>query len=271
MKKITSYLLVVILISSIIQVTPVNAATEEEIQSSIQHGIDWLANAQYTWEEDPMYLPDGGWGHPEEWERTAMTGFALTKLQDRAYELGYESPFDPEYEYSEQVIAGWEYIFSSDESDPLYAKVVELSLQDHTSAASGSVDDPDANGNGIGIKFISENPGEQHATYTTGVVLMALEATGTPDRENEVGYDFDDDGNPDTYQEIAQDAVDWLAFAQGDSGDEQGAWGYTSIDNDFKEEGWWIPDNSNSGYATLGLYAGEAFGCTVPQWVKTML
>jgi hypothetical protein len=95
---------------------------------------------------------------------------------------------------------------------------------------------------------------------------MALGASRTQNRPNDGDLDFNGDGDPDTFQEIAQDAVDWLAFAQADLGQYEGGWDYSAQNN----EGRWA-DNSNSGYAVLGLAYGEDLGCTVPGWVRTEL
>ena len=195
------------------------AATEEEIEAAIDIGVFWLADQQNA---------DGSWGGYEE---AAHTGLALVELQEYAYELGkenpeIESPFDPDYLYSDNVIAGWDYLLQ------------------HVYEEGG------------GVYFGSG----WSRTYSTGICLMALAATGTPDRP---GVDLDGDANPETFQEIAQEAVDWLAFAQVGSGAYEGGWGYEA------SEGW--ADNSNSGYAVLGLAYGEDFGCTVPDEVKTKL
>lgn len=231
----------------------VSAATEEEIAQAISNGVAFLIGEQ---------LSDGSWGPSMGWDVCpAYTGFVLTKLQDYAYELGYTSPFDSSYSYSSNVIDGWQYLLSR-------ASTQTLSLQDHTSGASGTIDDPDTNGNGIGINWWDY-------IYHQGICLMALVASGTPDRPNDAGIDFNGDGNPDTYKEIAQDSVDWLAFAQADVGTYEGGFYYLALNNAC-----YGCDNSNSGYAYLGLGSAEShivrpgatpFACTVPDWVKTEL
>ncbi|MCE7733432.1 MAG: hypothetical protein GPJ54_01050 [Candidatus Heimdallarchaeota archaeon] len=224
-----------------------HAAEDDDIELAITNGISYLVSQQHI---------DGGWYlNPN--DAAAYTGFVLTKLQDRAYELGI-SPFDEEYEYFQNVIDGWEFLFYQ-------ARTRTIRLQDHRSSASGTIDDPDTNGNGIGIAFGSPIV-SSHWVYTVGVTLMALEASGVPDRVNEIGADFDSDGTADTYFEITQDASDWLIFAQGDLGVHAGGWRYYIQDNIG-----YYSDNSVTGYAVLGLAAAEGFGCTVPQWVKTML
>lgn len=261
-KKITTGTLLAILLVSTIAVLAVvtESQTEEDIENAITNGVAYLAGKQ-----NPA---DGSWGIWDD-TKTAYTGLVLVKLQMRAYELGYESPFDPEYLYSGNVTAGWSFIFSTDGAgNPLYALNQTLSLQDHTGGASGTVDDPDTNGNGYGIYF--DNPWPFYQMYTTGIVLMALEASGTPDRENDGAIDYDGDGFADTFKQIAQDAADWLAYAQSDYGHGEGGWAYLALDNTgnatVSPE-----DNSNGGYAMLGLAAAEGFGCTVPTWVRTEL
>jgi hypothetical protein len=97
---------------------------------------------------------------------------------------------------------------------------------------------------------------------------MALVASDTPDRPNDGGLDYNRDGTPDTLREIAQEAVDWLAFAQVDRGPSEGGWWYRAVNNQGA-----TADNSNSGIAVLGLVYAQSypFGCIVPKWVRTEL
>lgn len=77
------------------------AASEEDIEASIQSGLQWLAAEQQ---------PDGSWSGP-----TATTCFAVLKFEDRGWELSPppgEGPFDPGYVYGPQVEAGLDYLFS---------------------------------------------------------------------------------------------------------------------------------------------------------------
>ena len=240
------------LLPTVLMLSTAIAATEEEIEASIEQGLAWLAVQQN---------PDGSWGtNPP--QMTAVTGFALIKMQMRAYELDYESPFDPAYEYAGHVERGWIFIFNVTDSIPSYVKAQNMSLQTH----DGTHDDPDWDGDGVGVYF--HNPAIQNTVYTTGICLMALEASGTPGRVNDGGIDFDGDGSPDTFREIAQDAAEWLAIAQGDSGNDEGGWDYGALDNQTVNS---ATDNSNGGYAVLGLAAAEAFTCAVPGWVRAEL
>ena len=223
------------------------AATDLEIETAITDGVAWLAAQQNT---------DGSWPHYS--YPVATTCFALTKLQERAYELGYPSPFDPAYDYSQDVIDGWEYIFDVSRT------VVQgqLAVQDHTAGATGTMDNPDVNGNGYGIYFQDVNTG--HNNYVNGVCLMALWASRTPSRPNDGGLDYNANSSPDTFLEIAQEAVEYLAWSQNDGGIGEGSWDYQPSDN-YAGASY---DGSIGGYATLGLAMGQLFGATVPNWVK---
>ena len=217
-----------------------HAATPEQIEQAVTDGVAWLVTQQHS-----GYWGDSGYAPAE-------TCFALVKLEERAHDLGFASAFDPGYEYSANVAAAWQVVLTN----WIYAQT--LSLQVH----GANSDDPDANANGYGLYFGS--PGS--TTYTTGICLMALSATGAPDRPNDGGRDFNGDNNVDTYQELAQDTVDWLAFAQADCGWPEGGWDYDARNNNCDRA-----DQSVSGYATLGLAYGKNFGCTVPAWVHNEL
>ncbi|MFX1274138.1 MAG: VWA domain-containing protein [Promethearchaeota archaeon] len=246
----------------IILVPPiVSSVTEEQIEQAIEEGIAWLADNQEI---------DGSWPAfpPEYQDDVATTGLAVLKLETYAYEAGYESPFDPAYPYYENVTAGLDYLFGS---SVMLTEI--LSLQDHTAGATGTIDDPDVRNNDIGVyTHISYYPFD---VYDTGIVLAAISASGTPDRTvNVPGSNV----NGWKYSEIAQDMVDWISYAQVDLGVGQGGWEYKATNNgagiyplDPNAKSWYGPDNSNSGYAVLGLAYAQDFGCMVPQWVKIEL
>ncbi|WP_172632556.1 prenyltransferase/squalene oxidase repeat-containing protein [Methanohalophilus mahii] len=145
------------------------AATEEEINDSITAGVAWLAEQQN---------PDGSWGIDE---KVAHTGFAVLKLTDRAKELGYESPFDPEYEYSDNVTDGVAYMES------------QMQIVDITG------DPADKNGNNESIKFSSS--WGMHQSYNTAIALMAFANL-----------------HNSTYEEKVQDMTDWFIFTQNPDG-----------------------------------------------------
>ncbi|MDI6885632.1 MAG: hypothetical protein QMD22_04660 [archaeon] len=225
--------------------TPVSAdVTEEEIKQAIDNGTAWLAAQQND---------DGSWGTSD---KVARTAFAVKKLEHHAvdpkYGYGLDSPFDPAYPYADNVTRGLNYIFAN-------AQIIKISNQTH----DGRVDNPDTNGNGIGVSFTESG---WHQTYQTSIALMAIAESGAQDKIVNVS------GSPVngwTYHDVAVDTVDYLAFGQTDSGGGIGGWDYSECNN----SSCWS-DNSNTGYAVLGLQYAEApkpEGLTIPQFVKTEL
>ncbi|MFX1481855.1 MAG: hypothetical protein ACFFCP_01555 [Promethearchaeota archaeon] len=226
-------------------VSPAVALEDDAVEDAVSRGIAWLVTQQDE--------TSGYWSGPAPEDARATTAFVLVKLQERALELE-KNPFQTDelepdyYEYASNVIRGWEYLLTPGPGVGLY--VWHQWITDPQPYG-----DADTNGNGYGISV-------ENMVYYTGIFLMALAASGAPDRINDGGLDFDADGTADTLGEIAQDVVDWLAFAQRDNGNQRGAWGYEA-----NEAG----DNSVSGYIVLALAAAENFGCDVPIWVRNEL
>jgi len=211
-----------------------------EIPTAISAGLAWLATKQ-----DIVPGPDfGSWGADD---KVGKTGLAVKKFEHDAILKGYSSPFEPTYPYHQVVERGIDYLFKN-------ADTVRISRESHGN--------PDTDGDSIGVTFCS--PSGTHPTYETGIALMAIAETNTPDRVVNVP------GSPVngwTYYEVAVDAMNWLAFAQIDEGTQRGSWGYEA-----NEGG----DQSNSGYAVLGLGYAEApapngFGISIPQFVRNEL
>jgi hypothetical protein len=210
--------------------------TQEEVIEAIAAGVEWLADQQH---------PDGFW--PHEWAECAVTAMAIKKLEHHAVDpkWGYDlpSPFHEEYPYKEHIEKGFAWLLEN------CADTIEIGVQ--------PAGDPDSDGDGIGVYFDGYN------TYSSGIALMALCEAVELDRVVErgplTGW---------TYEEVARDTMDYLAFGQNDGGLERGGWGYA--------ENQGSGDNSNSGYATLGLGFAEAawpLGCgfTIPGFVKDEL
>lgn len=117
--------------------------------------------------------------------------------------------------------------------------------------------DPDANGNGIGLRS------HGHETYSSGISLMAISSSGCPgciaaaDEVNVLGR---------SYEDIAQDMVDGFAYCQTDpsQGVYRGGWRYDCNSGDS--------DNSVSQWPVIGMESAEVnFGSTVPLFVKDEL
>ena len=237
-KKIAAMILFVVMLLSMFKAftTTVTAATEAEINLAINLGMSWLATQQNV---------DGSWGIEAQ---VAKTGFAVLKFETHAVSMG-EDPLDPTYEYYDQVMSGLDYIFAN-------ASIISISPQ------PGG--DPDMDGDGIGVYFGALGL----RTYETSIAMMAIAASTYPEMVVDVPGSSVDGW---TYEEVLQDAVDYLAFGQTDVGSGRGGWSYEEIDNG---EGW--SDNSNTGYAVLGLAYAEAtppygFALTIPAFVKSEL
>lgn len=80
---------------------PAQAVTEEEIELSIESGLDWLVPLQNLADSDsPLY---GSWGDED---MVARTGLAVLKLESHALETG-KDPFDAGYEDSQNSNGSW--------------------------------------------------------------------------------------------------------------------------------------------------------------------
>lgn len=238
-------LAVVVSIALVSSGLSVTAATDEE--DAITLGVTWLA--------DQQVLPAGYFEDPAHagYYPVASTGFALLKLEEHAAQQG-KDPFDDNpasptyYEYADKVIAGWDYL-----STQMFTE---------TPLADQSGNDPEqyTDGDDIGHYF---NSGAR--TYETGIVMMALEASGAP------GRTFPNHPRPavdDTFRDVLEDCVDYMAWAQCDSGTGRGGWRYSPYDNAGGSS-----DNSVSQWPVLGLMSAEApgWGINAPDFVKDEL
>lgn len=267
--KLLSILVALALIPCFIAV-PTHAQSQNpaQIQTAIDDGIAWLAGEQNT--TDPNSSNYGSWGDPSasDYFPVAQTGLALLKLEDYAWEKYKVSPLDSSYPYSAQVQNGLNYLFSQ-------AKVVDSTTtpamgpfqsQAHVNNGITTWDNPDTNGDGKGVYIASS---QFRAIYETGIAMMAIAATRLPNQTVSV-LPSPWNGSPVNnwhYQDVLQDAVDYLAYAQCDSGTGRGGWRYTP--NDAQA------DNSVSGYAVIGLQYAEnplyGFNCIIPQFVRNEL
>ncbi len=140
-------------------------------------------------------------------------------------------------QYSAVVEKGLDYIFSM-------AYVTDITTQ--------PAGDPDSDGDGKGVYFSYENLG-----YETGMALLCIIASNSPDRIVQTGQCAGW-----TYREVAEDVVDFFAYAQHDSGYERGGWRYTANGGS---------DNSAVQWPVLGMIAARQWGIEPPEWVKTEL
>lgn len=171
MKKVLFPILALALVLAMASAAiPAQAADEADIQTSIDDGVTWLVDMQ-----DPI---DGSWGGEH---KVAMTGFAVVKLEDLAFERDM-SPFDPAYEYSSNVTAGLDYIFGKAGMDT------------------------------CGIRFEGD---WVHDTYATGVAMMAIAAGRDMGRIVSVGNPAVDGM---TYGQVLEANVDYFTNSQTSEG-----------------------------------------------------
>ncbi len=203
---------------------------------SANRGLAWLVTQQ---------AGDGSWGTTY---RVATTGFAVLKLETYAAEIG-TSPFDPGFIYVTQVTKGLDYLFRQGSKPGISAQ---------------PAGNPDGNANGIGVMFSG-------LMYENAITLMAVVAGAEPARMVTTA------GSAlagMTFRDVAQEAVDYFAFAQSDSPQssagscDRGGWRYSPFDHNSS-----AGDNSVTQFATLALeYARHPeyhFEIMIPDWIST--
>jgi hypothetical protein len=221
--------------------------TPQDIETSIDLGIAWLANNQNA---------DGSWGSIQE-HILGETGLAVLKLEEYAFEKYHISPLDSTYQYYDNVTTGLNFLFSN-------AYIATLSPQGHDTNWDNQV----TSGNIHGVYFK-----KAWGTYETGIAMMAIAASRAPATIVNV---YDINGNPSlvngkTYKEVLQYAVDYFAWGQEDSGTGRGGWRYIPNLNSST----YNADNSVSGYVVTGLKYAEnpyyGFNCIIPQFLGNEL
>ena len=242
MKKIS--LVVGILLAFTMCVSSVKAAPPDTIKARIEKGLVWLKMKQNV---------DGSWGNNYQ---VGKTGLAVKKFENYAIERGI-NPLDTtswpqDTNYYHQVKYGLNYLFKN------ASIVTPLPVQTH----DGNLDDPDTDGDGKGVTFAGGR------TYETGIALMTIAESNCPDSVVDVPTS---PVNGWTYDSVAVNAMNWLAYAQVDFGIKEGGWYYWAVSN-----GDGSADQSNSGYATLGLAFAETplphgFSLDVPSFVTDEL
>lgn len=215
-------------------VLSLQAATPQEIEESVQDGISWLVTQQQA---------NGSWtanGFP-----VGETGLVLSKLVERAHELG-QDPFDTSsYAYAQNVIDGYNYLFSQAGRYTGRGYRWYGYWKYEYGAPAGTLR--------IG----------NHVGYENGISMMAIAATKEPDK---VVSSSNAQVNGLTYKQVLQEMVDHTVWAQM----WNGGWHYTPFNNYGRSS-----DNSPSGYTVLGLRYAEAavfgFECVIPDSTKTRL
>jgi len=205
---------------------------------AIADGVAWLASHQN---------PNGSWST---YYQVAKTALAVLVLETHAADIGMSG--DPAYPYREHIDQGFRFLFS-------HAYITKVTLQ--------PAGNPDSNGNGIGVYFRSPafppDRGHAYDIYETSIALMAVGAAARPGRAVTTPGSV---VNGWSFADVAQDVVDYLAWAQTDFGFGRGSWNYHPMDNQGDRS-----DQSNAGWVTLGLMYAEDSGSTIPGFVRSEL
>lgn len=213
------------------------AATEAEKRAAIDAGLAHLASTQSA----SGYFGGGGTDY-----LIANTGSALLAFLEEKPNWGANATA-----YQQVVDNGLSYLMSQ-------VSVVGISPQ-----GPGGINNPDGDGNGVGIKFYPGGANNRD-TYITGIVLPAIASSGTPDALVTSGAlagrtDGTGAGGAWTYQDVVQNTIDYFAYGQN----EDGGWRY------FANYGG--SDQSTAQWPVISaLYAGK-MGVTMPEFVKTEL
>ncbi|MBN1556452.1 MAG: PEP-CTERM sorting domain-containing protein [Phycisphaerae bacterium] len=206
------------------------AAITQQKTKAIESGLTWLAQEQQS---------DGRWHYTmSSTSDSFATSAALKAFLTAGYAPGQDVILG-ETNYGDVLGKGLDYIFAN-------ANRYSIGMQPHGN--------PDVNGNGYGLCLGNIN----QSTYNTGMTLVALAATRDPYAIVQTGSEA---GR--TYQDVAQDAVEFFAFGQYDSSAYRGGWRFQPNQG---------AGNENSPWACMGmLQAEQELGVIVPQFVKEEL
>lgn len=221
-----------------------------EVNTAVDEGLWHMHRNQFPFDGTALGAANGDipmsrWDYPQTNGQAATT---VSAASVNAFEAnGYREDGPADSPYTETVARGLRYVISHLATQDLVPQTVP----------AGRDDDPDTNGNGIGI-YVLDN--FRDAPYQGGMIMDAIIASGTP---NAVATTGPASVVGETYGDIIQDMVDWYAMAQSDNA-VHGGWQYSAFNNSSGAN-----DNSTNGWAGIGLSAAEdIFGATVPQWVK---
>jgi hypothetical protein len=204
------------------------ASTPAEIKAAIDKGTVWLAAQQ---------AEDGSWPAGD-YDPVGTTALSVTKFEDYAIELGYKTPFDAKYKYRTQVQKGLTFLF---QTAVVSSPAVTPTMPSITGKAKVLP----------GGTTISWSDWDQ--TYYTSLVMMAIASSKTPDTVVNVIDPVSPEINGMTYKEVLQGALNYLVFNQN----PDGGWIYGGEFGSYS-------DQSNTGFAGLGLGYVSKFGLTVP-------
>lgn len=207
-----------------VKIAPSDDATRADI--AIDRGLWWLHKDQNK--------ASGRWASSYPGLYAASDSAALLSLQINAHRLLGNPMEDP---YVETIRLGFMDIFNLLQTDV-------MALQNGN--------DPDTNGNGIGIRTSGT-----HAGYQTGMVMDAIAASRELLAVSPTGTSTNTKHR--IFLDILTDMVDEYAWGQQDSGGMRGGWRYNMNGG---------ADNSAAQWGAIGLLAAkDMFGINIPQFV----
>jgi hypothetical protein len=217
-----------LIIMAILFLTSETASADPK-QTAIQDGLSWLASIQ----QGDGSISD----HPRTDWKVAVTASAVQAFVRAGYPPGTDFGSDGD-------VAGraLDYVISN---------AVSVGLP------SGPHGNPDANGNGFGIRMGSGGS-FQYEMMTGGIVLQMLADCGTPDAIVATGP-----LTGKTHAIVMQDMAEYLVHGQTDYGQGRGGWRYSANQGSS--------DNSTSQWPVFGLYPAEIAGVIVPEYAKEEL
>lgn len=218
---------------STVGIPAARGASQTNINSAIAKGLAYLSSTQN---------PDGSWsGIPV--ASTAMAVLAFENFGHYGWNVS-----DP---YHTTVQNGLNWLFSTASVQPI----------DGTNSAGN----PDTNGNGFGIGWYYDGAVVDGGVsgYETPMALLAIVASNSQTSVTTTG--------PTgvvgrTYHDVAQDIVDWIAWAQNSvaaNGIYEGGWRYVPQ--------YGSSDNSVTQWPVIGLLGAQLWGINAPSWVGTEL
>ena len=202
---------------AVIPASRADAATQTQIDDALEAGAAYLASQQ---------APSGAW---QTYRYVGTTGLAVTTLAHYA-ELLEQDPLSPAYNYSSNITAGLDYIFSSGSAQP-----IQRNATDNRVWWGGAL----------------ESGGDN---YVIGPAIMAIVMSGAPNAVVNVAGSAVD-GMP--YRQVVEEALNYIDWAQIKTGNGIGSWDYSGQST--------TGDQSIAGWVTLGLgYATSIFGIPIP-------
>lgn len=215
-----------------VRIDVVAQSMDAKVNLAIEKGLRWLYLHNYS------HIYWQGW-RAEGQYRVGAFGMEILAFENRGHRPTNDIDDDI---YAEYVQQGLDILFS-------LARTQSIGPQPHGN--------PDTDGDNVGV-YLTDGT---RPAYETGIAIMAIVGSGAPDRiatSGPVGV------NGLTYAEIVQDAVDYCAWGQNESGGGRGGWRY------YPNYG--SSDNSVSQWPAIGLEAAETnWGIATPDFVKTEL